>query len=150
LLVAAAATAAAQATATQAPSSSSTAPAAGTIAYTVSLHDPARHLVHISMQVPPGATTRKLQLPVWNGLYEVKDFAQYIVDGVTAVDRRRHALPIHKTDKTTWEVSNAAAGFDLHYDFYANEAGPFGAQLDREHAFFNLAWFLMYPVGGRK
>jgi predicted metalloprotease with PDZ domain len=119
------------------------------ISYTVSLRDPSQHLVHITMEVPPGAATRELQLPAWNALYEVRDFAQYITRGVTALDLHNHPLPIHKIDKTTWQIDNATSGFQLHYDFYANEAGPFGSQLDREHAFFNLAWFLMYPVGGR-
>jgi predicted metalloprotease with PDZ domain len=127
----------------------STASATGVVAYTVSLHDPGRHLLHVTILFPPGAATRQLQLPVWNALYQVKDFAQYITGEVTALDSKEHPLPIRKTDKTTWQVADASAGFKLHYDFYANEPGPFGAQLDREHAFLNLAWFLMYPVGGR-
>jgi predicted metalloprotease with PDZ domain len=101
------------------------------------------------MQLPPGAATRELQLPVWNALYQVKDFAQYITGGVTALDSKEHPLPIHKTDKTTWQVTNAGNGFILRYHFYADVSGPFGSELDGEHAFFNLAWFLMYPVGGR-
>ncbi len=136
--------------ATEAAPSASAAVSNSVVAYSVDLHDPGRHLVHVTMQVPPGAPTRELQLPVWNALYQVRDFAQYVTGAVTAADPQDHPLPIRKTDKTTWEVADAGAGFQLHYDFYANESGPFGAQLDQEHAFFNLAWFLMYPVGGRK
>ncbi|MGE0405121.1 MAG: M61 family metallopeptidase [Candidatus Korobacteraceae bacterium] len=122
---------------------------AASVAYTVSLQDPARHMVRVGIQLPPGAATRELQLPVWNALYQVRDFAQYITGAVTAVGANGQPLPVRKTDSTTWQIANAAGGAAIQYDFFANESGPFGTQLDGEHAFFNLAWFLMYPVGGR-
>lgn len=44
------------------------------VRYTVSLADPASHLVHVQLILPGGARSSQLQLPVWNALYQVRDF----------------------------------------------------------------------------
>ncbi|HKI27708.1 MAG TPA: hypothetical protein VKA07_15385, partial [Candidatus Sulfotelmatobacter sp.] len=59
---------------------------AGSITYNVSLASPAQHLVKVQITLPPGAAQRELQLPVWNALYQVRDFAQF-VNWVRAHDR---------------------------------------------------------------
>ena len=46
------------------------------IRYFVSLADRERHLVKIRLEIPPGQDTHELQLPVWNALYQVRDFSQ--------------------------------------------------------------------------
>ncbi len=49
------------------------------IDYTISLADPTHHhLVEVQIFLPPGAAEREIQLPVWNALYQVRDFAQYV------------------------------------------------------------------------
>ena len=53
---------------------------------------------------------------------------------------------MHKVDKTTWHVGGAAQGAEIEYEIYADQSGPFGAQLNLQHAFFNLAEILMYSV----
>ncbi len=118
------------------------------VAYTVSLAGAAQHLVHVRMELPGGADERQIQLPVWNALYQVRDFAQY-VRAVTAKDPAGKLLPVRLLDKTTWQFSGAARGAIVEYDTFADQHGPFGAQLNTEHAFFNLAEILMYPVGGK-
>src|SRR5258708_37276234 len=37
----------------------------------------------------------------------------------------------------------------MEYQMFVDSPGPFGAQLNSHHAFFNLAEILMYPVDGR-
>ncbi len=37
----------------------------------------------------------------------------------------------------------------MQYQIYVDSFGPFGAQLNTHHAFFNLAQLLMYPVDAR-
>ncbi len=118
------------------------------VAYTVSLAGAEQHLVHVRMELPAGADERQVQLPVWNALYQVRDFAQY-VRVVTARNAAGAALPVRLLDKTTWLVTGAAPGGVVEYDIVADQRGPFGAQLNTEHAFFNLAEILMYPVGGK-
>jgi len=122
--------------------------AAGTIEYTVKLADAHRHLVSVRIRLPQGDEERDLQLPVWNALYQVRDFAQYVVS-VNCHGRSSQALPIRKLDKTTWRISGAQQGADFEYDIVADLPGPFGAQYSPEHAFFNLAEILMYEVDAR-
>ena len=72
----------------------SQAPASGrrpAIHYSVSLADLNDHLVAISIDLPPGSSERDLQLPVWNALYQVRDFSQY-VDTIEAWDTRGRPL----------------------------------------------------------
>jgi len=116
--------------------------------YTVSLAHPADHLVKVDVDLAPGSAQRDLQLPVWNALYQVRDFAQY-VNWVKAQDRDGKALPIRALDKTTWRVTGAEHGARIEYEIVADQPGPYGAQLSSAHAFFNLAEMLMYPVGER-
>ena len=54
--------------------------AAPPVEYTVKLADARRHLVHVRIHLPEGAAERDLQMPVWNALYQVRDFAQYVVE----------------------------------------------------------------------
>jgi len=118
------------------------------ISYTVALSSPADHLVHIQIAIPPGAAQRDLQLPVWNALYQIRDFAQY-VQFVKATDSAGKPLAVHAVDKSRWQIQGADKGAIIDYQLYADSAAPFGAQLNPEHAFFNLAEILMYPVDAR-
>ena len=118
------------------------------VAYTVALSSPAEHLVQVQITLPPGAAQRDLQLPVWNALYQVRDFAQY-VNWVHAKDRSGKELTVREADKSRWQIQNAEGGAVVEYQIYADSPGPFGAQLSDHHAFFNLAQVLMYPVDSR-
>jgi len=119
-----------------------------TVDYLVSLGNRADHLVHIEVHVPRGAAERDLQLPVWNALYKVRDFAQFVRD-VSATDPSGNVLEIRKTDKCTWHLKGATDGAEIRYSIVADTPGPFGAELNSEHAFFNLAEVLMYAVDAR-
>jgi predicted metalloprotease with PDZ domain len=132
-------------TAILAVSSTST---AQSIAYTVTLSSPEQHLVEVQIILPAGAAQRDLQLPVWNALYQVRDFAQY-VNWIRAKDRSGHPLPVRELDKSRWQIQGADAGAIVEYQIYVDSPGPFGAQLNPHHAFFNLAQILMYPVDAR-
>ena len=60
---------------------SSAPPAAVTNAvtnYEISLAVPEQHLVEVQVFLPEGSAQRELQLPVWNALYQVRDFVQYV------------------------------------------------------------------------
>ena len=58
-------------------------------------------------------------------------------------------LAVQKLDKTAWHVCGPHGGAEIEYEIFADQSGPFGAQLNAQHAFFNLAEILMYPVDGR-
>jgi predicted metalloprotease with PDZ domain len=129
-------------------SCASAAQSAATVAYTITLTSPAQHLAQIQIILPAGAPQRDLQLPVWNALYQVRDFAQY-VNWVRAKDRAGRELAVRESDKSRWQIQGAAAGAIVEYQIYVDSPGPFGAQLNDHHAFLNLAQILMYPVDAR-
>jgi predicted metalloprotease with PDZ domain len=116
--------------------------------YTISLVHPEQHLVEVQIQLPEGSSQRELQLPVWNALYQVRDFAQYL-NWVRAKDRAGRPLTVHALDKSRWQISGAEGGAVVEYEIYVDSFGPFGAQLTPHHAFFNLAQILLYPVAAR-
>ncbi len=116
--------------------------------YYVSLAKAGEHLVHVRIHLAGTSAERDVQLPVWNALYQIRDFAQN-VRRVTAVNGSGESLPVRKIDKTTWRISGAESGAEVEYDILADQPGPYGAQLTTEHAFFNLAQILMYPVDAR-
>ena len=129
-------------------SSTSLAQSAPSVAYTVSLASPEQHLVEVQIILPAGAAQRELQLPVWNALYQVRDFAQY-VNWARAKNRSGNPLPLRELNKSCWQVQGAQDGAIVEYQIYVDSPGPFGAQLNSHHAFFNLAQLLMYPVDAR-
>ena len=118
------------------------------VAYTVSLTSPEQHLLEVQIVLPPGAGERELQLPVWNALYQVRDFSQYI-NWIRAKNQAGQALEVREINDCRWRIDNAADGAIVEYQVYADAPGPFGAQLNSHHAFFNLAEILMYSVDGR-
>jgi predicted metalloprotease with PDZ domain len=116
--------------------------------YTISLTNTAQHLVEVQILLPEGSAERELQMPVWNALYQVRDFAQY-VNWVRAKDRAGQPLSVHAVNPSLWQISGAQNGAVVQYQIYVDSPGPFGAELNSQHAFFNLAQLLMYPVDGR-
>jgi predicted metalloprotease with PDZ domain len=128
--------------------SKSIAQSAASVAYTVSLSSPEQHLVEVQILLPEGAAQRELQLPVWNALYQIRDFAQY-VNWIRAKDRSGDPLLVREINKSRWAISGAEDGAVVDYQIYVDSPGPFNAQLNTHHAFFNLAQILMYSVDGR-
>ncbi len=118
------------------------------ISYMISLASPERHLVEVQLILPAGAAQHEVQLPVWNALYQVRDFAQYI-NWIRAKDQAGHAIPLREINDSRWQVSGTENGATIEYQMYSDTPGPFGAQLNSQHAFFNLAEILIYPVDGR-
>ena len=116
--------------------------------YTISLANPGQHLVQVQILLPEGAAQRELQLPVWNALYQVRDFAQY-VNWIRAKDRSGRPLPVRALDKSRWQLADAQGGAVVEYQVFVDSPGPFGAEFNSHHAFFNLAEVLMYPVDAR-
>jgi predicted metalloprotease with PDZ domain len=117
--------------------------AQGPVRYSVSLANPEKHLIDITMDLPPGPALRELQLPVWNALYQVRDFSQF-VNWIRAEDASGHALPLNSINASRWQIQGAASGARVEYQIFADSPGPFGAQLNSHHAFFNLAEILLY------
>jgi predicted metalloprotease with PDZ domain len=116
--------------------------------YAITLANPEQHLVEVQIMLPAGPAQRELQLPVWNALYQVRDFAKY-VNWVRAKDRAGRALAVHTLNSSRWQIAGAEAGAVVEYEIFLDSPGPFGAEFNSHHAFFNLAQVLMYPVEAR-
>jgi len=116
--------------------------------YAVTLVDASEHIVKVEIDLPPGPSLRELQLPVWNATYQIRDFSEY-VQWVHAHRPNGAALAVRKINKSRWQVQGAEQGAIVEYQTSADQPGPFGAQFNHEHAFFNLAELLMYAVEAR-
>jgi len=118
------------------------------IDYTITLTSPENHLVDIQIALPPGPAERELQLPVWNALYQVRDFSQFI-NWIHARNPSGQPLQLLELNTSRWKIEDTASGVTVEYQMYVDSFGPFGAQFNSHHAFFNLAQILMYPVDAR-
>jgi predicted metalloprotease with PDZ domain len=113
------------------------------VRYVVSLANPERHLIQVTMKISPGASSHELQLPVWNALYQVRDFSQYM-NRIRAEDGSGAPLPLTQLNKSRWRIDGAEHGARITYEMFSDDPGPYGAEFNQRHAFFNLAEILLF------
>jgi len=118
------------------------------VSYFIALAQPDQHLVEVHLSLLQGPAQRELQLPVWNALYQVRDFSQYI-NWIHALDGSGKPLSLRELGKGRWQLEGAQDGATIEYQIYVDSPGPFGAQLNSHHAFLNLAQILIYAVDAR-
>ena len=116
--------------------------------YFVSLADSANHLAHVSIRFPQAGGLITLDMPVWNALYQVRLFAANVED-VRAFDASGRTTAITAVKTSEWQMTPPAGCTVVEYDIHLAAAGPFGAELNVEHAFFNWAMVLMYSPATR-
>lgn len=111
--------------------------------YFVSLADPVSHLAHVSIRIHQGESTRTLDMPVWNALYQVRNFAANI-EHVRAQDASGVPAEVRNTKSSEWEITAPDSCVVVSYDIHLDTPGPFGSTLNADHGFFNWAMVLMY------
>jgi predicted metalloprotease with PDZ domain len=116
--------------------------AADRVHYTISLENPEKHLAEVTIDIPPGMGEHELQLPVWNALYQVRDFSQDM--NRIRAESAGKPLSLIQLNKSRWKIIGAENGASIHYEMFSDNPGPYGAQLNMQHAFFNLAEILCY------
>lgn len=132
--------------------------ARATIRYSISVAKPEKHLFHVRMTVPEVHQELVVQIPAWNALYQIRDFAYHVLHvradaasslpgGKPPVAQASH--PAVKLDKQTWRISGDGT-IVVESDVYWDEPGPFSSQLDAHHAFINFADILFYVPDRRK
>jgi predicted metalloprotease with PDZ domain len=130
-------------------------PAQG-VSYGISLK-PAQQRVHVDAVTH--APAPEFQLPVWNALYEIRNFAVNVTD-VKAYEGApawrcpsctRHALRVQKRGTSTWAVAQAAGDpcVTFSYEVTADDPGAFGSSLVSDFAFFNWAQLLVFRPDDR-
>ena len=116
--------------------------------YFVSLADYTHHFAHVSIRFPQATGTITLNLPAWNALYQVRDFAAN-VENVQAADASGRPVPVVNSKTSEWEITSAGHCVVVDYNIHLDSSGPFGSQLSPEHGFFNWAMVLMYSPATR-
>lgn len=122
-------------------------PSSATIRYTISLAHPEQHIFNVNIEIPKVSEEVVVQLPAWNGLYQIRDFSSHVRQVQAFADDK--SAPVQKIDKQTWKVSGSGT-VKVQYSAYWDEPGPFSAQLNFEHAFLNLALILFYVPSRRE
>ncbi len=112
-----------------------------TIQYEVSLEHPERHLFHVTMGIPNVKGEVIVRMAAWNALYQIRDFSAHVQQAEAFAGQEKAA--IEKIDKQTWRII-ASGTVRIRYAAYWDEIGPFGTQLNNEHAFINPAMILPY------
>ena len=82
-------------------------------------------------------------MPVWNALYQVRNFAANVED-VRAQDASGAPADVRNIKTSEWEITAPSGCVVVSYDVYLNVPGPFGSTLNADHGFFNWAMVLMY------
>jgi predicted metalloprotease with PDZ domain len=117
-------------------------PAHATIRYEISLARPAQHQFHVTMTIPAVRQSVTVQIPAWSTLYQIRDFGYHVL-GLHAIDATGKLLHVSRSDKQTWTIQGQGE-IRVEYGDDWDEPGPFGTQLNTEHAFLNLAMVLCY------
>ena len=112
-----------------------------TIQYSVSLEHPEQHLFHITMTIPDVKGEVTVQMAAWNALYQIRDFSSHVQQ--VSASAGTETAAVEKTDKQTWRIQGNGT-VTVRYATYWDEVGPFGTQLNAEHAFLNPAMILFY------
>ncbi|HEY6946078.1 MAG TPA: PDZ domain-containing protein, partial [Candidatus Acidoferrum sp.] len=118
-----------------------------TIQYSISLEHPEQHLFHITMTIPDVKGQVTVQMAAWNALYQIRDFSAHVQQVSASVGTE--TASIEKMDKQTWRIAGNGT-ITVRYATYWDEVGPFGTQLNSEHAFINPAMILLYVPNRRE
>jgi predicted metalloprotease with PDZ domain len=113
------------------------------IQYLLDLRAPATHRVRVVMTVAGASPSTEIQFPAWNNLYQIRDFAQNIVELSADCDGGKEQLS--RVDLNTWRAeARPCAKLSLRYAVYAAGSPPFSSALDSTHAFLSFATLLFY------
>ncbi|HDZ13173.1 MAG TPA: M61 family peptidase [Bacteroidetes bacterium] len=123
---------------------------AQSVHYDVFLDTQETHFFRVKMTIRNAPEeTLNVAIPAWFGLYQIRDFAQY-VQRVRAENENRQRISMTKIDKQTWQIIPGTSGtIQISYRVFGNDLSPFGTQLNTKHAFINPAMILFYLVNGR-
>jgi len=117
--------------------------AAATIHYTISLANRAENRFGVRMEIPDANQATELDMPVWNGLYQVREFASRILE-LHASTAAGTAISLRRLTPHSWLAGPAGGRLIVEYSIEWDEPGPFSSQLNDSHAFLNAATLLLF------
>ena len=115
------------------------------IAYQLSMPEPASHLFVVNMTIPTTAASLDLQMPRWQpGRYSLADFAKNVQEFSSP-------FPFEKIDGQTWRIyTRGHLSVSVAYKVFGNDLSGTYAQLDLTHANYNGGEIFMYVVGRKR
>ena len=123
--------------------------AAGNMAFTVSMPQPASHTYHVDFRCD-GLTgaVQDFKMPQWSpGYYGIGNYARY-VSNFRAEDGGGRPLQWEKVSRNTWRVvADNAPAIALHYDVYAAIAFPANSYLGEDRGYISPATLFVHPAG---
>jgi len=66
------------------------------------------------------------------------------MDSIRASDLAGNPIRLTQVNKGRWRISGTAKGARIDYAMFVKDPGPYGAELNQQHAFLNLAEILVY------
>jgi predicted metalloprotease with PDZ domain len=118
------------------------------IRYSISLAGRAENRFRVRMEIPNANNETELDMPVWNGLYQVREFASRIV-ALHAATLEGVAIPLRRITPHSWLAGHVGGTLVVQYSIDWDEPGPFSSQLNEAHAFLNPATVLLYVPSRR-
>jgi len=118
-------------------------PAGATIRYSISVSARASGHFLVRMEVPSVQDSLEVDMPVWNALYQVRDFASRI-EQLHATTPAGGDVLLRRLTAHSWRLGPAAGTVVLEYSILWDEPGPFASEINLEHAFLNPATVLLY------
>ena len=122
--------------------------ASATIRYSISLADRETHEFRVRMEIPDVPSTIELDMPVWNALYQVRDFAARI-SHLRAETASGAAVTLVRLTPHSWRAGPVTGSLVLDYSIFWDEPSPFSSDLSDAHAFLNPATVLLYAPSRR-
>ena len=124
------------------------APSSATIRYSISLSARSSNHFQVHMEIPDVEGPLEIDMPVWNALYQVRDFASRIeqLHGATSTGE-----PVSLTRLTphSWRAAIVSGTLVLDYSIFWDEPGPFSSEINGDHAFINPAMVLLFSPARR-
>jgi len=118
--------------------------------YTVNLDAADRHLAEVTLRFSPPGDTADVTMPAWcPGSYLIRDYARFVRD-LRAANEAGAALPVHKTDKSTWRIETGGAReVSVTYTLYGHDLTVRTNHVDGTHAFLHGPATFLYPAALR-
>ncbi|MBI4167267.1 MAG: M61 family metallopeptidase [Acidobacteria bacterium] len=113
------------------------------VSYELDLRATATHMAGVTMIVPEAKAGTQVQFPAWNALYQIRDFVRNVFDVRARCDGDK--IELLRLDLYTWSsVNRDCRTLELRYAVYLDEDSVFSSELNKEHAYLNLAMALFY------
>jgi len=121
-----------------------TSPTPPLVSYRVSMARRNAHLFDVEAHFPEGGDLLTVALPVWTpGNYRIHEHARHLQQPV-ATTQGGAPLPVHRTDKCSYEIHSRGQAVTLRYCVYAHELTAHASHLDASHGYFNGTTLFLY------